>query len=196
MSKPRSWEELVEAGLRAVSTKTAAFWVLGDLALEVEPLTGRGSRSQAKAHIRKYANELGMGFTTLWNYRWVASAWPPDKRLDVSYWIHRELASHPDRFRILRRLDAQAQRERRRVRLADVVAATGKGKPRTVAVRDHERRLPGTVDSHENVTSITKARKPAEWRQILEPLTTAQIGALIDEAWAVLEERSKKKVAA
>lgn len=107
-----SYDALVEAGREARHQADNVQWTEGDLALQVEhlqaterprdPETGAFIEDEAKA-LKRYAGDIGMGYSTLKNYRATASAWPPDRRLSgASFEAHRVLNAQEDRFDLLR----------------------------------------------------------------------------------------------
>ena len=98
----RSYNQLVSAGIRNTKALAEARWNLGVLALEVAPeLPDRGGgfgetqHSAAAAALRQYAEDIGIDYVTLKEYRRVVEAWatptPPEA---VTSWEQtRELAA-------------------------------------------------------------------------------------------------------
>ncbi|WP_159058812.1 DUF6192 family protein [Streptomyces caeruleatus] len=77
----------------------AARFLLGDLALGLVPLnapfTGR--------RLSKYAESVGLTPKAMNQYRRVAAAWPAARRRHDACWsVHALLASHPDRFDLVK----------------------------------------------------------------------------------------------
>jgi hypothetical protein len=92
--------EDVAAGRRLVAETGKIQWALGDLAVKVAPYIGDGMPDQVLA---KFAEEIGVGRSTLSEYRRMAVAWPPEKRVPGATWtLHRELAAEPQRVAALR----------------------------------------------------------------------------------------------
>ncbi len=88
----RQWTTLVKEGKQAVKSN----WKLGDLALEVE--TGHRDHS-----LQEYADEIGVEYDTLRDYRYVAEAWPTAERSATVGWsIHRVFAGQPDRVDLIK----------------------------------------------------------------------------------------------
>ncbi|MEU9397736.1 DUF6192 family protein [Streptomyces sp. NPDC048324] len=78
---------------------TGARFMLGDLALDAVPLndpfTGR--------KLSDYAKAVGLTPKAMSQYRRVAAAWPEAQRSQEASWsVHAILASHPDRFNIVK----------------------------------------------------------------------------------------------
>lgn len=83
----REWQELVSDTRTAASTSA---WVVGDNALRVP-----------HGHLEEFAEAAEVNYGTLRNYRYVASRWPEDARVDgASFKVHAVLASREDRFEL------------------------------------------------------------------------------------------------
>ena len=106
-----SYEGLVEAGRAAREQADNMQWVEGDLALQVEtlpgderprdPETGLFIEDEAKT-LKRYAEDIGMSYATLKNYRVTAAAWPSDlRRTEVSWHVHKTLSAQEDRFDLI-----------------------------------------------------------------------------------------------
>jgi len=98
----RTWEQLVEAGSRAVGAceraVTAFQWELGDLDCEVETAFGADS-------VERYAAEAGVGYQALLDYGRVAKAYPRYQRSPYLSWSgHQVLAAHADRAELVRQV--------------------------------------------------------------------------------------------
>jgi hypothetical protein len=82
----------VEAGKAAANHQ----WTLGDLAIQVTAL-----KSHGEGKLAQYADDVGVEFSALENYRWVADKWP-EKLNRLSNWtVALVLAKHPDRVAIV-----------------------------------------------------------------------------------------------
>ncbi len=102
-----SYEALVDAGREARQHADTMQWVEGDLALQVEALpgderprdpdTGAFIADEAKA-LKRYADDVGLPYSTLKTYRRVAEAWPSTTRAHASWAVHQVLAAQDDRF--------------------------------------------------------------------------------------------------
>lgn len=111
----RRFDDLVDEARDRVRAMAGHQFAIGDMALEIEPIrrphTGRNDGVYAS--LRLFAEEIGEVFETLLEWRWVADAWPTDRRSDnASYSVHRVLAPHPDRFELIRQppLDRRGRR--------------------------------------------------------------------------------------
>lgn len=99
------YDELVKLGRDWVATMSAAQWQVGDAAGEIEPMRSYGGANPfgkddlftVSEAIRMFAEDIGLAYSTVRDYRWVASRWPKQhRRADVSHTIHKILASIPD----------------------------------------------------------------------------------------------------
>jgi hypothetical protein len=95
------YDQVVAESRELVAAMTRCQWRLGDLALEIEPLRPHGgSTPDAVAEgfgveetLRRFAEDIGLAYSTVRTYRWVASRWPSSRRRDgVSHTVHRILA--------------------------------------------------------------------------------------------------------
>jgi hypothetical protein len=100
------WAQLVELG-RFVEG-SARQWLLGDLAARVTADSRYGQRM-----LRKYADEIGVPYNTLREYRAVSRAWPQnDRRLSLSWSVHQAFAALDDRAELLVSRDDWTLRQR------------------------------------------------------------------------------------
>jgi hypothetical protein len=99
------YDELVGLGRDWVETLSGVQWQLGDAGLELEPLRSCGGANPSGSEelftvseaIRMFAEDVGLAYSTVRDYRWVASRWPKEhRRTDVSHTIHEILVSIPD----------------------------------------------------------------------------------------------------
>lgn len=96
------WRELVERGIAASHQLSGAQWVLGDLALEVEPMGEDHARTGSYARLERYAQLIDVSMPALLGYRKVAAAWPDGTRvLSASWTVHRDAMGHRDLLREL-----------------------------------------------------------------------------------------------
>lgn len=116
MPQQATWEDLILAGLELKVTENRTQWAWGDLALQVE--VGYGEHS-----LEKFAEEVGVEFGNLQDYRRVAAAYEKSARAgNLSWRHHRLLASRPDRLEWLARAAEHGWSTRRlqeEVQLAD-----------------------------------------------------------------------------
>lgn len=97
-----SWTKLVAAGKVAARQEGDAKWVLGDLALEVAPMGSGQAHNGSTETLERYAEEIGVEFDALRQYRFVSDAWPHGTRVARASWTaHRELAGNADRLTLL-----------------------------------------------------------------------------------------------
>ncbi|MFF0043335.1 DUF6192 family protein [Streptomyces mirabilis] len=98
------YDELVKLGRDWVATMSGVQWRLGDAALEIEPMCSYGGANPSgkdelftvSEAIRMFAEEVGLAYSTVRDYRWASSRWPKGhRRTDVSHTIHKILASIP-----------------------------------------------------------------------------------------------------
>ncbi|MEU9057204.1 DUF6192 family protein [Streptomyces sp. NPDC048384] len=101
----KRYDELVKLGRDWVATMSSVQWRLGDAAGEIEPMRSYGGSNPSgndelftvSEALRMFAEDVGLAYTTVRDYRWVASRWPKERRRgDVSHTIHKILASIPD----------------------------------------------------------------------------------------------------
>lgn len=106
------YEELVRAGREAREQADSVQWVEGDLALQIEalpaderprdPETG-AFIADAEKVLKRYADDIEVGYRWLREYRRTSEAWPHDQRaLDVGWRTHQVLAAQEDRFTLIR----------------------------------------------------------------------------------------------
>lgn len=83
--------EAVKQGKEAAKSQ----WVLGDLALSVEPKYGEGT-------LKQFADDIGVELKTLQNYRTVAAAYPEKSGRPDIYTLAERLAAQPDRAELVK----------------------------------------------------------------------------------------------
>lgn len=96
------WTEFLKRGRRVIRTKSASNFELGDLLIEM-----LANRSLATGEVTRvlalFAQQIRSKENSLKSYRYVAAAWPADKRRDDVPWtVHRHLAPQPNRFELIR----------------------------------------------------------------------------------------------
>lgn len=105
-----SYEGLVEAGRAAREEADNVQWTEGDLALQVETLPAdamprdpeTGQFLDPKKGLKLYANDIGLNYSTLKDYRRTADCWPVDARAPTAPWrVHAVLAGQADRFNLI-----------------------------------------------------------------------------------------------
>lgn len=103
----RRFDNLVDQAQDVMQAMTGHQFAIGDMALEIEPMqrdSRRGHDDGIYASLRMFADEIGELFDTVRGWRQVADAWPVDqRRADASYTVHRVMAPHPDRFKLIRK---------------------------------------------------------------------------------------------
>ncbi|SEG95104.1 hypothetical protein SAMN04489712_1662, partial [Thermomonospora echinospora] len=182
----RRFDTLVDRAHDMVQTMTSHQFAIGDMALEIEPIRRpRSGRDEGiHASLRLFADEIGETFDTVLTWRWVADAWPADqRRADVSYSVHRVMASHPDRFKLIRKppLDRRGRRHWTTEAAAKAVAkAEGRaeGHVRTVSADTKVRRI-RELASDDTVRSAVAAeflsRPDVAGRVMADPHTRRQL---------------------
>lgn len=90
MAKP-TYESLVKQGRQAAKSQ----WTIGDLAIKVEVNYGEGD-------IQQYAEDIGVDYRTLLDYRTVARAYLKSERSELPWSVHRVLASQDDRIELVK----------------------------------------------------------------------------------------------
>lgn len=91
------WTELVS---EAKARDAARNWYLGDAALEIAPMGDDHGRNGGYENLEKFAEEVGLPFASIREYRRVASMWPHDKRLSSTSWTaHSMLTARPELIR-------------------------------------------------------------------------------------------------
>jgi hypothetical protein len=106
----RSYAAQVAEGKRLVAAEGDAKWGLGDLALEVAPMTEPGPNNNSQAALTKFADEIGVEFSTLREYRRIAHEFPPATRVAGASWsVHRELANIQDAHKWIKDLVKQGK---------------------------------------------------------------------------------------
>jgi hypothetical protein len=96
------WTDFLKRGRRVIRTKSASNFELGDLLIEM-----LADRSLATGEVTRivglFARQIRSTEKSLKGYRYVAAAWPADKRRDDVPWtVHRNLAPDPNRFELIR----------------------------------------------------------------------------------------------
>lgn len=89
---PEDWDGYVKAGRAAVARRDKSNFELGDLAIAVSADARYGD-----AKLPHYANEIGVPYKTLLDYRRVAQAFQNSERSELVSWSgHEILAAQPD----------------------------------------------------------------------------------------------------
>ncbi|MER7859111.1 DUF6192 family protein [Amycolatopsis japonica] len=97
--------KLVDKAIKTVQTLTDCQFDLGYIAVEIEPIQPIGGSHGADVYdtLGKFADEIGVEFSTLLTYRDVASRWPKSKRSKhASFTVHKHLAHLENRFELIR----------------------------------------------------------------------------------------------
>lgn len=92
----RRWNELVG---EAIDRDRSRNWFLGDAALEIAPMGSDRSNTGAIANLTQYADEIGVGLSSLMEYRRVADAWPHTTRVACAWKVHQMLTTRPELIR-------------------------------------------------------------------------------------------------
>jgi hypothetical protein len=129
-----SYEGLVEAGREARKQADSMQWTEGDLALQVQALTGNERprdpetgdfiKDEERA-LQRYAEDVDIPYSTVRSYRITAQAWPSRTRDSaVPYKVHEILVAQPDRFDLIE--PGMTTREAQRIVRQRTSATTGK----------------------------------------------------------------------
>uniref|UniRef100_UPI002F9116A7 DUF6192 family protein n=1 Tax=Kitasatospora indigofera TaxID=67307 RepID=UPI002F9116A7 len=110
------YEQIVAELREIVEQQSRSQFLIGDRALEIEPMRPSDGRQEAlpgrdlftvRQALATLAEDIGLQRSTVENARWTASRWPVEhRRTGVSFTVHRVLASLPDeeeRFAAIRR---------------------------------------------------------------------------------------------
>jgi hypothetical protein len=172
-----SRDELVECGRRVASfsshVESVSRWALGDLACQVET-------SYGESELAKYAEEVGVRWSTLRDYAQVSRAFPASCRAATHSWtVYRTLAAQDDRLELVAGekmtvaqagalvLERQRKETRRSLRAAarerKKNAATGK---KNTTATGKKKVIAGKVEPG---TTATQARTP---EPVAPPVTT------------------------
>jgi hypothetical protein len=102
MSK-ESWAKIVAQGKRlAQEDRGETRFKLGDLALKVAPMGEGHGRTGSMETLSEYAEEIGVKFETLDQYRKVAAAWPQGDRSPSADWtLHLRFMGQSDRAELI-----------------------------------------------------------------------------------------------
>ncbi|EMF01163.1 RacO protein [Streptomyces mobaraensis NBRC 13819 = DSM 40847] len=102
----KRYEEIVAELRKVVEQQTTGQFVIGDRALEIEPMRLRGGRHEVapgqelftvRESLHRLAEDIGMSYKTVEKQRWTASRWPKERRRSgVSFTVHRILAHIED----------------------------------------------------------------------------------------------------
>lgn len=111
----RRYDNLVGRAQDRMHEMTGHQFAIGDMALEIEPMrpSQHGRHEGVLASLESFANDIGEVPDTMMTWRWVAGAWPAEKRCaEASYSVHRIFAPHPKRFTLIRKppLDRRGRR--------------------------------------------------------------------------------------
>lgn len=97
------YAEIVAELRKLVETSSRIQFMVGDYALEVEPMREHGGSAPAdelftvKDSLFRLAEDIGLSYSTVKTARWTASRWPEDRRVSgVSFTVHSILAGIVD----------------------------------------------------------------------------------------------------
>ncbi len=102
----KRYEQIVAELREVVEQRTRGQFLIGDRALEIEPMRFRGGQQEpapggglftVRDSLHRLAEDIGLAYRTVESARWTASRWPKDKRqAGVSFTVHRVLAHIED----------------------------------------------------------------------------------------------------
>lgn len=91
-------------------------WAAGDVALAEVPMGDDHSHNGGLVAVRRLAEEAGVDFDALRNYRNVSAAWPHATRVASASWsVHRELMGLDERARLLKKHPTMTVNEARKL---------------------------------------------------------------------------------
>ncbi|MBD0695795.1 DUF6192 family protein [Streptomyces sp. CBMA123] len=97
------YEEIVARLREVVESQTRGQFVIGDYALEIEPMREVGGSAPAnemfsvKGSLVRLAEDIGLSYASIKDTRWTASRWPKERQQPkVSFTVHRILAGIAD----------------------------------------------------------------------------------------------------
>jgi len=172
-----SRDELVEYGRKVASfsehVEAVSRWALGDLACAVET-------SYGESELAKYAEEVGVKWSTLRDYAQVSAAFPASCRLATNSWtVYRTLAAQDDRLELVAgdRLTVDQAREivqeRARKKHARWMRQQAKERKKNAAA-GKKKVIAGKVEPG---TTATQAKAP---EPVAPPVTTTTETATVD----------------
>ncbi|MEV0068821.1 MULTISPECIES: DUF6192 family protein [unclassified Amycolatopsis] len=103
MSK-RRYRPLAKRASKHLEDQAASQFALGDMALELEPMRSQsGGNGGVYEALQVFADDIGLEFRTLLDYRAVAAAWPQQRRSVKASWsVYQRMAYLPDRFKVIK----------------------------------------------------------------------------------------------
>ena len=114
-----SRDQLVELGRKVAAVESVSKWALGDLACQVET-------SYGGADLGKYAEEIGVEWSTLRDYAQVSQAFSQSvARATHSWSVYRVLAAQPDRAELVAREQPWTYREAEHLRAGRALKSSG-----------------------------------------------------------------------
>lgn len=125
MKDKPTWEELISAGMEIREAKDNTQWKLGDLSILVVSAYGTDS-------LGKFATEVGLARSTIYQYRKVSETFPSDTRIPrLSHRHHTKASNSDDPIKWIEMADANNWSSER---LAVEISKT-KGKEITKTIR-------------------------------------------------------------
>ena len=98
----RQWARYVRQGRDLVSEETRIQFALGDLTLKMVEQRGNGVAHGVFQVMDRFADQISANLNTLFTYRHVAIAWPPEERIPgVPFSVHKALDALGDRFEVI-----------------------------------------------------------------------------------------------
>ena len=150
----RTWAQQVAEGKRLVKAEGDIKWGLGDLALEVAPLSPLGVNNDSTEALMKFADAIGCEFSALREYRRIANEYPtPATRVAGASWsVHRELATCVDAVKMIKGLVREGR-----------------------ATVDNARALLGQKPTRQPVPTTTKDKAAAATELLADPAVRREV---------------------
>lgn len=179
MFTARQWDLWVDEGRTFVRAKTSAQFGLGDLTLQMvkhqpHDFKDHGVRDVLAA----YADEVGLSASTLAGYRYVAHAWPRERRNEaVSFAIHRELAAHSSRFRLINEPPLDPVSKQRRWTVNEAQRAAGHTPKHAVTAQERVDKVRDLIADDEDAAVVVREvlNRPAVVQKVMKDSSARHI---------------------
>ncbi|HLT02792.1 MAG TPA: DUF6192 family protein [Geminicoccaceae bacterium] len=128
--------------------------------------------------LRSYAHEIGISERTLTTYRYVAGAWPENKRnLDVAFSVHKTLAAQPNRFKKIHNPPVDPVSGERRWTLNEALRAASRTPQHPRTSQERVDRVRDLVRDEEDAVSAVKdiLRRPEVVKGVLSDPSSRHI---------------------
>ena len=139
----KTWDDLVAEGIEVMHTIDNRQWRLGDLAITVAgPAHGTEDKEGRGGKLAKYAEEIGVDYMQLAQYRVVATAWKfYARKTSVPWTLYRELSRNDDRETRLAAFIADCEDQQIKPSYRALQAFLGKRPTPQYTARDREEQV-------------------------------------------------------